>query len=151
MLPIGIMRVDTECNCTHGYLFRLQRNKRSISKMFSDNQYGGRDQALAAACSFREQQLAAIPALPLSQYCEILKKNNRSGLVGVSRHYLKLRSGRRSAYWYARCPLGLSKTRVLKFSVNKLGDDLARDLAIAARKGAIAELAQTGEVFMPFV
>lgn len=151
MLPrkrhIGISRVDNDSSKTHAWVVRLQRDHRKITKTFSDGVWCGKRKAYRAACEFHRQMADSVPALLFAEYCDRLKSSNRSGTPGVSRHLVKMPSGRRIPYWYARCPLGLHKTKLAKFSVRKHGEKKAFQFAVKARMDALGKLDR--EVFLP--
>lgn len=144
---VGISRVDKHSTRTHAWVVRLQRNNRKVARTFSDGVWGGKAEAYQAACEFYRQMADIVPALPFAAYCDRLKSSNRSGIPGVSRHLVKMPSGRRIPYWYARCPLGLHKTKLAKFSVKKHGEVNAFQLAVKARQDALGML--EGDIFLP--
>lgn len=63
------------------------------------------------------------------------KKNsrNKSGVVGVGRYEVKIPSGKVYIYWIATWRGVNGKTRSKQFPVHKLGEDEAKQLAIAYR------------------
>jgi hypothetical protein len=81
----GIIRIDRDASRKHLWQVSVQRQNRIYTRNFSDLRHGGRDQALAAAQAKRDALLAQHPPLPRRAHCAILKKNNQSGVVGVTR------------------------------------------------------------------
>jgi hypothetical protein len=136
----GITRVDNHHTRTHGWKVFLQRRKQVVTKLFSDGVWDGRKKALAAAKRFHQQTRRTLPRLNLADYCQIKKRNNRSGISGVSRHVQRRQSGGKSIYWIASCPIGHGGRRHIKFSVTKLGEQQALAKAIAARRRALQTL-----------
>jgi hypothetical protein len=82
----GISRVDNEASRTHGWLVTIQRRGVIHRKHFSDGVFGGKQKAFAAAKQFRDDIIAKFPPFSLREYSSIVKKNNRSGVVGVCRY-----------------------------------------------------------------
>ncbi len=82
----GISRVDNETSRTHGWLVTIQRRGVIYRKHFSDGVFGGKQRSFAAAKEYRDQIIAAHPPLSMQEYSNIVKKNNRSGVVGVCRY-----------------------------------------------------------------
>jgi hypothetical protein len=138
----GIRRIDHEPSRTHSWLVTLQRRKRIYHRHFSDGRYGGKRKALAAAQTYRATLIAELPALSRQERCSIRRKNNRSGISGVSRHELAGHTPRspRRAYWIAQWPIGRQKAKMRKFSVKRYGEEGAFRRAVAARRRALAAL-----------
>jgi hypothetical protein len=82
----GISRVDNEASRTHGWLVTIQRRGVIHRKHFSDGVFGGKQKAFAAAKQFRDDIISKFPPFSLREYSSIVKKNNRSGVVGVCRY-----------------------------------------------------------------
>jgi hypothetical protein len=60
----NIRRIDTRKNAkkqTHGFQVHLLRGQQSISKLFSDNAYGGKEGARRAARKFKRETLSDAP------------------------------------------------------------------------------------------
>lgn len=53
----NISRIDQPSKNTYGWFVRIRRDGNRISRFFSDSKYGGRDQALESARSFRNTNL----------------------------------------------------------------------------------------------
>lgn len=146
----NISRIDQDSKTLgkagqHGWWVRLQRAGNKHHHFFTDNKYGGKEDALAAATIFRD-------ALK-SQYIENAhteitltgqrKKNlrNKSGVSGVNRSSsTNLRNGKRYRYfiWQAHWPAENGTTKTKSFSINKNGEEGAFQLALQARKQGIA-------------
>lgn len=132
-----IHRVDSDSRGTHAWLVRLQRHNRSTAKMFSDGVWGGKRKALAAARAWRDQQIQNH-----SQYehqlwrRNRLRRNNRSGLVGVARYERKPTSAQPAggaAFWLASWVDEHGASRKRKFSVTRWGERGAKRKAIEER------------------
>ena len=148
---INIHRVDHDASYTHGWRVTIQRRTRLYRQDFSDGRYGGHQQALEAAEAYRDTMLQAHPPLSKPEYCAILKKNNRSGVSGLTRvDRWELRRCRRVRRfcWEVQWPIGNGRSRHRKFSIFKYGEQGAYQLALAARETALQALAS--QTFSPY-
>ena len=142
----GITRMDHERSRTHAWRVTIQRRGKIHVGHFSDGVYGGRQKALAAAKKYRDKLVAKNPPLSRRQYCSILRKNNRSGLAGVSYHSELIETGHGAVerrFWIARLPLEPWRTKLVKFSVAKYGAEEAFRRAVKARQDALDGLSGT--------
>lgn len=140
----GITRVDNEVSHTHGWLVTIQRRGVIHRKHFSDRVCGSRAKSFAAAHHYRDELVAQHPPLLLREYSSILKKNNRSGIVGVCRccacETRNLPEDKQRWFWVAFFPVSDGTHKRMKFSINKYGEDKALKMARQARREAIARL-----------
>ena len=140
----GISRVDNEVSRTHGWLVTIQRRGVIHRRHFSDGVHGSRTKAFAAAVGFRDDVVAKFPPLSLREYSSIVKKSNRSGVVGVCRYCASetrnLAEEQQRWFWVASWPLPSGKRKRVKFAVNKYGEDKAFKMALKARREAMREL-----------
>jgi hypothetical protein len=116
----GITRVDHERSRTHAWRVTIQRQGKIHVGHFSDGVFGTRQKALLAAKKYRDSLLAKFPPLTRKAYCSILRRNNRSGLAGVSFHSEVIETERgpvERRFWIARLPLQPWRTKLVKFSV----------------------------------
>ena len=107
--------------------------------------------ALQAAQLYRDKLVKAYPPLSKAAYCAIRKKNNRSGISGLTRvDTWEMYKGRRfrRLYWEAQWPIGHGKAQHKKFSITKYGEDGAYRRARTARKTALKALST--QTFSPF-
>jgi hypothetical protein len=151
MKPLyGITRIDHEGSRTHAWRVAIQRRGMIYSAHFSDGVCGGKAKALAAAKKWRNDVLATEAPMARADYCNIRRRNNRSGIPGVSYHEeivaTKIGEATRR-FWIARCPKDPWHTKLAKFSVSKYGMRGAKKLAVEARKAALAQMA--GQSFDP--
>ena len=106
--------------------------------------HGNKAKALQQAKQYRDSFIASNPPLSRQEFCSILRSNNSTGITGVYRYAksYRLKNGelKKSWYWEATWPIGKSRQSHIAFSVNDLGERKARQLAIRARKNALAEL-----------
>ena len=132
----GISRVDNETSRTHGWLVTIQRRGVIYRKHFSDGVFGGKQRSFAAAKEYRDEVIAAHPPLSMQEYSNIVKKNNRSGVVGVCRYCASetrdLPEEKQRWFWVASWPLPDGRRKRVKFSVKKYGEDGAFQMAMDA-------------------
>lgn len=145
-IPIyGITRVDNEASRTHGWLVTIQRRGIIFRRQFSDGVLGGKAKSLAAAKAYRDEIVAKHPPLSKREHAEIVKKNNKSGVVGVCRYCAAETSQRPEAekrwFWVASWVLPDGRAKRAKFSVRKYGEEAAFKLAVKARRGAVRQMA----------
>jgi hypothetical protein len=140
----GISRVDNEASRTHGWLVTIQRRGVIYRKHFSDGVFGGRTKAFAAAKEYRDEIIARHPPFSMREYSSIVKKSNRSGVVGVCRYCASetrhLPEDQQRWFWVASWPLPSGKRKRVKFAVNKYGEEKAFKLALKARREALRQL-----------
>src|SRR5262245_55548547 len=140
----GITRVDHERSRTHAWRVTIQRQGKLHVGHFSDGVQGGKQKALAAAKRYRDDLPTKHPPLSRRDYCSILRRNNRSGLAGVSFHSEVIETGHgpvERRFWIARLPLEPWRTKLVKFSVAKYGAEEAFRRAVKARLEALERLA----------
>lgn len=140
---IGITRIDHAGSRTHCWRVCLQRRKQIYRRNFSNGRHGGRAQALRAAQVYRNDVLRTHPLLSKPAYCAIRKRNNSSGISGVTRHEVPGRTptSPRHAFWLAQWPIGRGRAQMKKFSIRKYGEEGAFLRALVARQAALEALA----------
>lgn len=115
----GISRVDNEASRTHGWLVTIQRRGVIHRKHFSDGVFGGKQKAFAAAKQFRDDIISKFRP-SLREYSSIVKKNNRSGVVGVCRYCASetrdMPEDKQRWFWVASWPLPSGRRKRVKFS-----------------------------------
>lgn len=140
----GVSRVDNEASRTHGWLVTIQRRGVIHRKHFSDGVFGGRQKSFSAAKAYRDEVIAENPPFSLREYSNIVKKNNRSGVVGVCRYCAsetrEMPEDKQRWFWVASWPLPDGKRKRVKFSVKKYGEEGAFKMALKARKDALKAL-----------
>lgn len=147
----NLRRVDHSASSTHCWRVTVQRRTEVFTRDFSDGVHGGREQALQAALAYRDTVIETHPPLSKPDYCAIVKKNNRSGVSGLSRvDGWDLSRGRRMRrlYWEVQWPIENGRSRHRKFSILKYGEEGAYQLALAARETALEALAS--QTFSPY-
>lgn len=137
----GISRFDNELNRTHGWRVSLRRHGKMLVRSFPDKRLGGKRKALKMAQQHRDELLNQYPPITRKEVCVIKRSNNKSGITGVctygKRYRLRDGSERESRYWEANWPGEDGKPLSINFSVNKYGEEVARSMAIRARRRAL--------------
>ena len=137
----GISRIDDDVNRTHAWRVSLCRRGKRHVKNFTDKKWAGKGRALQHAKQYRDGLLCEYPPLSRQEFCSILRRNNKSGIVGVYRYAKRfaLRDGsiKETWYWEANWPIDKAGSSHLSFSVNEFGEKKARQLAIRARKAVL--------------
>lgn len=140
----GISRVDNDVSRTHGWLVTIQRRGVIHRRHFSDGMHGGKQKSYSAAKVFRDEIIAKYPPFSMREYSSIVKKSNRSGVVGVCRYCASdtrdLPDEEQRWFWVASWPMPSGKRKRVKFAVNKYGEEGAFKLALKARKEAMKHL-----------
>jgi hypothetical protein len=141
-----IYRIDHDRSRTHFWLVTVQRRGRIYHRHFTDSVYGGKRKALDAAKTYRDNLIACLRPLTRPEHCQIKKRNNRSGISGVTRIDAKENNrGRvyRRQYWLAQWPIGGGKARQKKFSIKIYGERGAFQRAVRVRRQALQIIART--------
>lgn len=110
----------------------------------SDLVYGGKRKAFDAAKVYRDSLIASLRPFTRPELCRIKKKNNRSGVSGVTKiDTCECDRGRRyhRRYWLAQWPIGNGKAKMKKFSITRYREHGARQRALRARD-ALTSLAK---------
>lgn len=106
-----------------------------MMKRFTDSIWGGKAKALVAAKQYRDEILRTIPPLTKQEYANLKRKNNVTGVAGVSR---KERAS--DFFWLARLQLPNGKTLSASFPESRHGAEEAKALAIRARQDMLKQL-----------
>jgi hypothetical protein len=122
------------------WLVGFSRRGKLYYKSFYDVRRGGPENSLTAAIAWRDQQLAAVKALPLREFCQLLRTTNTSGVAGV----LFIRPANQpQGSWQARIRLPNNRILTKTFAVKTYGEREAYQLAIAARKVLLENVEDT--------
>ncbi|MFC4161906.1 AP2/ERF family transcription factor [Chitinimonas lacunae] len=113
----------------------LTRRGVKVFKNFADRKYGGSEQALVAARTYRDQILQTLPPLDRREIRTIVRTNNTSGIPGVCRYLV---AGR--PVWAASTRLPNGRRRCRTFRIDQYGETEALRRAIEARRDLLAEI-----------
>ena len=126
----GVSRIDQPAKRTHGFFVRLQRRGKTHSAFFTDQRYGGRKRALAAAQKHYRKLLA--------KWGPVVRKRRRASSVTIG---VQLKTERRHGevrkYWVATWSPKPRVTRRKEFSFWEYGSKKARHLAARACQAAL--------------
>jgi hypothetical protein len=96
-----IRRVDYPAKHTHGWLVQVQRQGKRHMQFFNDNTHGGPGEALDVALAHRDELLAFNAPMTRQAYVSIRRRNNTSGVPGVSRGYrIRNQGGKTLREWF---------------------------------------------------
>lgn len=114
-----------------GWQVRIHRRGRIVvDTRFRDKDHGGADAALRAAQAYRDLAIRCHAPMPLRERNQILRRNNTTGVPGVTR---VLDRGKYDLFCAATMlPDGRRLCR--RFSIAKYGEHRAFELAVAARQ-----------------
>lgn len=138
----NISRIEIPSKNGHGATIGWQvRFRKDISKFYSDKKYGGKEKSLEEAKRYRNAcELELINHPDGTYYYHIklinkLTKRNKHGIPGVCRHTDR-RAGRVHS-WRAQWPTISGKRAKKSFSVNKYGEETAKQLAQEAYQSGV--------------
>ncbi|MFB9240642.1 AP2 domain-containing protein [Massilia antarctica] len=144
---IGIYRILHPVLGRYYQQVTLHRNGEQFDKRFFEADCGGEQQALRVAQAWRDRIIEQHPPMTLAKFCTIVRKNNTSGVPGVSRTIKRHRNQQGAVkeriYWVARTPMPGGTSPARSFSVKTFGEDEAKRLAVAARMADLSELERT--------
>lgn len=92
----GISRIHTK---GAGWLVRLYRNTKVISKQFSDSVYGGSDKSLLVAQEYYQQAVQEFPPEEKLPFREKRLPNNSSGHNGICETFTRTKKGEKIPCW----------------------------------------------------
>ena len=81
---LNIHRIDHEASPHHCWRVTVQRRTRIYVRSFSDGRYGGAEQALVAATTYRDALIRSNPPLSKPVYCAILRRRIALAFQGLS-------------------------------------------------------------------
>lgn len=136
----GIARVDQAEKRQHGFLVRLQRRGRRHSAFFSDGEFGGKAQALAAARRHYGQLCRRHPPADRRDFAERMTSRNSSGRVGVSLTRSVASNGKAYESFSASCSIEKGRRITKKFSISRHGRKKAYDLACRWRDAMVRKM-----------
>jgi hypothetical protein len=125
-----------EHNGWRGWVVRIKRAGVPYVRYVKDGQ-AGRDISQARAVKYRDWLESRLP--PWNKLHR-RSATNTSGIIGVSRIIDRTRTGTRIPRWVAFWNMANGRKVKRSFSVLKYGERRAKQLAIEARRGGVAEL-----------
>jgi hypothetical protein len=136
----GISRIDAKG--THGWYVRIYKNGKTYSKLYSDNRYGGTEQALKYAKKARKAALETLMTVPGNDQRRLVShdKRNKSGIIGVSRTVKQNTTGGESVYFQVTWSPEKGKIKNRQWSVRKYGEEEAFRMAKEFREQVMQEI-----------
>jgi hypothetical protein len=131
-----ITRVVEPAKRTQGWNVRVVRRGIRVTEFFSDKKYGGKTGALSEAMHFRDEKVRELKPLARSEIARRKTARNTSGIPGVRRRVKPVKKGDKVfeyVVWTATGSPQPGKRKTRDFYVGKLGEDDAREAAIAQR------------------
>ena len=132
-----ILRIDILApKKTHGWQVRVERRGIKINEFFSDTKFGGRAGSLSEAMHFRDATAKTLRPYSRAELARRKTARNTSGIPGVRRRMKPVkRGGKLHEYivWSASGSPAPNHRKTRDFYVGKLGEDEAREKAIAQR------------------
>ena len=132
----GICRIDQPAKRNHGFFVRLTRRGKTHSAFFTDQKYGGRESAFAAA-QRHYRKLRVKLGEPKTNtrrfWAEVQRRRGRSGILGVQK-LVDRRTGKPVTVWQATWSPEPYVVRRKQFSARRHGAKRAKLLAIRARR-----------------
>ncbi|MDM0034541.1 AP2 domain-containing protein [Variovorax sp. J22P271] len=113
-----------------GWKVELKRNGTTLFKRFIFKMHQGEAPALARAQAWRDQMVRQHPPVPRRQRADILRRNNTTGIPGVS---CRTDAEGEPRYWIVQTYIGPGTMLRKCFSVGRYGPE-ARQRAIAERE-----------------
>lgn len=111
------------------YLVAIKRQGLTVSRLFTASVHDSEQAALQAARQWRDRVLALLPPMTYRQMRTLVRRNNTSGIPGVTR--VQKASG---IYWIASGTAD-GKDKIKKsFNVNTYGEEGAKQKALDARR-----------------
>ena len=139
----AITRIEKKPHRTFAWIVSVQRRKQIWRRNFSDQSYGGKAKALAAAKAFRDQILSQHP--PMSQRRVLSNQAPKQQVRPSRRMPLHLPRSARPASSPTRLLAGILDARARQgqadqVSIDRFGERGALKRAMRARKEALAAL-----------
>ena len=113
----------------------FRRKGKSFFKTFYDLTCGGTAEAEARAIAWRDEKLAEIEPLSMTEFHTQKRSNNISGVPGVHFHTT---AAQPLGFWQATIHVAKRCRTAKSFSVRRYGNDEAFRLAVAARTKMLA-------------
>ncbi len=113
----------------------VMRRGQLFTKTFSEKRFGGPDGAKAAALAYRDEVVRQHPMVSKREYHVLRRANTTSGIPGV-----RLLESESPPKWVASIQYANGRHVSKTFCTGKYGFDIARTLAIEARRGMLGDV-----------
>ncbi len=122
---------------SRGWEVRVIRRGIALTEYFADRRFGGKGGALSEAMHWRDDAVKKLRPIPRSELARRVTARNTSGIPGVRRRVKPVRKpgGKILEYevWTASGSPRPNQRKTRDFYISKLGEDDAREAAIAQR------------------
>ena len=125
-----------------GWRVELKRNGVTLFKRFTFKMHQGEEPALARAQAWRDQMVKRHPPVARRQRADILRRNNTTGIPGVS---CRTNAEGEPLYWIVQTCIGPGTMLRKCFSVGRYGPE-AKERAIAEREEHLRQMAGLARV-----
>ncbi len=105
---------------THGWQVRVRRQGVQHTKFFSDDKYGGREEALQESIKYRDNLIKSLPE-PANSVEESAKARSKTGVVGLNFCNKDDGSGKQKPYIQLSWLTGGGSRKSASYSVDKWG------------------------------
>lgn len=121
------------------YRIVITRNKKITQEYFYFGVGQSEAAARAKAIARWKEIRSSSPVITRSAFAQIERRKSRTGIVGVRRITDEVK-GHPYDFWVAVWSDRRGNTKTRKFSVNKYGEDKAKELARKARREGVAQM-----------
>jgi putative restriction endonuclease len=141
----NICRIDIPADArgkgeTHGWQFKVMRERKQQTKFFSDSLHGSSDAALLAAQVHRREVIGEIGDFEGYWISDALTVNNTSGIVGVHRSESIRQDETIEEVWQTTTPSADGNRRYRAFRISVHGELGALHKAVEERLDAVSAL-----------
>lgn len=129
---------------TVGWQFKMKRNGKQETKLFSDSVFGGTEAALQAAIEYKSKRLEDAGLFHGVTLSDKISLKNTTGIIGVHRtESIRNKDARIETVWQSHSPTVSGKNSNKSFSVPYYGEMGALKLAVQKRLNDISLLIGT--------
>ena len=122
---------------SRGWEVRVIRRGIALTEYFADGKFGGKAGALSEAMHWRDDAVKNLRPIPRSELARRVTARNTSGIAGVRRRVKPQKKGEGKVFtyevWTATGSPQPGERKTRDFYISKLGEDEAREAAIAQR------------------
>ena|SRR6266496_237335 len=121
------------------YRIVISRNRKKIQEYFYFGDKRTEAEARAKAIRRWKEIRDSSPVITRTAFAQIERRKSRSGVVGVRRITSEVK-GHLYDFWVAVFSDRRGNKKWRSFSINKYGEDKAKELALKARRDGVAQL-----------
>jgi AP2 domain len=121
------------------YRIVISRNRKKLQEYFYFGDKTTEADARAKAVRRWKEIRDSLPVITRAAFAQIERRKSRSGIVGVRRITSEVK-GHPYDFWIAVFSDRRRNKKMRSFSVNKYGEDKAKELALKARRDGLAQM-----------